>query len=251
VGSGTALARLDGNGAHVATKLFPKLVPVGVGVTSNGDVMLAGNTNSELSLDASRAAYHRSVVLARLDASFAVRWAKGFDVPSRDASPESSANSIQVAPSGDTVIAGHYDHSFTFHRPNFGGGELSGDSTSFVAAFDPAGGHRYSFGFDGNAKVLSASPGGSAFVAGQMSLRGLGLGGQLALSLDAAGHVRRATNLGTTLDLTAIVPLADGTEIFAGAVGFNVHGHGYGDEPIPGAPAKPESNLFLARTRLR
>jgi hypothetical protein len=176
------LARLDADGNHRWSRSFGYPVSAQVAIDAAGDIVLAGNFMHTLDLGGAPLVATTpsdpwsipvpDVFIAKLTATGEHVWSKRFGSPSVE-----EIDRVAVAPDGAIIVAGaHADADL-----DFGGGPLPFNTSMavFLAAFDAAGNHLWSKGFNGpdmftpddsgspiDARALAVTSGGDIILAG-------------------------------------------------------------------------------------
>ncbi|WP_437332249.1 hypothetical protein [Sorangium sp. So ce394] len=170
--AGAFLAKLDGAGNHVWSKVIPGAYSVPrVRVGGAGDVVVLIVTEGPVDLGAGPIDYASSELVAKLDPRGRHVWSKTYD-------RSLTVRDIAVTRDGDVIAGGRLPRSF-----DFGGGPVvgSGNSDGFLVRYDPEGRHRWSLRFGSAhdiqyARTLAVDDAGNLFVAQMEAAAEDGLG---------------------------------------------------------------------------
>jgi hypothetical protein len=252
------LAKYGPDGAHLMSKRFGDAQDQSaqaVALDGAGNIFLGGIFQG--SIDFGGAAFtlasagNTDVFLAKLDATGAPLWAKGFG----DLNQQTlHARGLAVDAAGDAVLSGSYQGSI-----DFGGGPLTsaGGNDVFLAKLDPSGGQLWAKSFGDGATQLSRGvalgPGGVVAITGVFQgsidfgggpLTSAGGKDVFVAVFDAAGGPLWSKGYGDALDQDGLALAFDGagdlyvTGSFMGTIGF-------GGTPLVAVGAS--TNVFLAK----
>ncbi|NPA47316.1 MAG: CGP-CTERM sorting domain-containing protein [Thermococci archaeon] len=193
--------RLDSNGnikwqKTYGGKLDDGAFGVNIALAPNGDIILAGSTDS---FGLGRMAYPDVWVL-RLDPKGNIKWQKTYGGRLGD-----SAKAIAIAPNGDVIVAG-----FTC---SFG----AGDGDFWVLRLDNKGNVKWQKTYGGNngdwANAVAIAKNGDIIVAGHTESFGVGYDDVWVLRLDPNGNIKWQKTYGgkkdDTVDAIAVNPNGD------------------------------------------
>ncbi|WP_437733675.1 hypothetical protein [Sorangium sp. So ce1335] len=159
--AGVFLAKLDGSGNHVWSKVIAGAYSVPrVRVDGQGAVMALITTDGPIDLGTGPIASASSQIVAKLDPHGRHVWSKTYG-------PTVTVKDIAVTRDGEVIAGGRLSRSF-----DFGGGPVveAGEGDTFLVRYDPDGRHRWSFryGFEyasEDARKLTVDDAGNIFAA--------------------------------------------------------------------------------------
>lgn len=159
--AGVFLAKLDGSGNHVWSKVIAGADDVRrVRVDGDGDVIALFTTHGPIDLGAGPIASASGTLVTKLDSHGRYLWSKTYG-------PTVTVKDIAVTRDGEVIAGGRLLRSF-----DFGGGPVmeAGDGDGFLVRYDRNGRHRWSFGFgtgssSEDARKLAVDDAGNLFVA--------------------------------------------------------------------------------------